>query len=161
MPNKNSENKIKIHSIRRSDAEQVGQMIRGMAQYLRGLGDNTDFRFNAKSFLRDGFGRNRAFYGFIVEADGTAAGYALYHGGYDTDKGYRVVYLADLYVRPEYRGMGLGRQLIEAVKNEAKKKEAKKIFWTVYAPNRAARQFYWHIGARYSTGMLAMKLPVK
>jgi len=49
--------------------------------------------------------------------DGKAAGYSLYHDGYDTDKGYRIVYLADLYVRPEYRRITLGRQLIEAVKN--------------------------------------------
>jgi GNAT superfamily N-acetyltransferase len=161
MPKNLSANKIKIRSIKRSDAEQVGQMIQGMAQYLRGLGDNTDFQFNAKSFLRDGFGRHRAFYGFIVETDSKAAGYSLYHDGYDTDKGYRIVYLADLYVCPEYRGMGLGRQLIEAVQNDAKKRGAKKMFWTVYAPNNDARQFYWHIGARYSTDMLEMKLPIK
>jgi len=154
-------NTIKIRPIKRSDAEQVGEMIQGMAEYLRGLGDNTDFQFNAKSFLRDGFGRHRAFFGFIAEVDGKAAGYSLYHDGYDTDKGYRIVYLADLYVRPEYRRITLGRQLIEAVKTDAKKRGAKKMFWTVYAPNRAARQFYWHIGARYSNDMLAMKMPIK
>ena len=153
--------KIKIRPVKRSDAEQVGQMIQGMAEYLRGLGDDTDFRFNAKSFLRDGFGRHRAFYGFIAEVDGKAAGYALYNDGYDTDKGYRIVYLVDLFVRPEYRRTGLGRQLIDAVKTAAKKRGAKKMFWTVYAPNRTARQFYWHMGARYSTGMMAMKMPLK
>jgi len=35
----------------------------------------------------------------------------------------------------------LGRQLIEAVKTAAKKRGAKKMFWTVYALNRAARKF--------------------
>jgi len=154
-------NNIKIRPIKRADAEKVGQMIKCMAEYLRSLGDDTDFQFNAKSFLRDGFGRNRAFYGLIAEVNGKAAGYSLYHDGYDTDKGFRIVYLADLYVRPEYRGIGLGRQLIEAVKTAAKKRGAKKIFWTVYAPNHAARQFYWHIGARYSTDMLEMKMPIK
>jgi len=154
-------NKIKIRPIKRSDAEQVGQMIQGMAEYLRGLGDNTDFQFSAKSFLRDGFGPHRAFYGFIAEVGGKATGYSLYHDGYNTDKGYRIVYLADLYVRPEFRGIGLGRQLIEAVKTAAKKRGAKKMFWTVYALNRAARKFYWHIGARYSTDMLEMKLAIK
>ena len=161
MPKNISANKIKIRPIKRSDAEQVGQMIQGMAEYLRGLGDNTDFQFNAKSFLRDGFGRNRAFYGLIAEVDGKAAGYSLYQDGYDTDKGYRIVFLADLYVRPEYRRTGLGRQLIEAVKTAAKKRGAKKMFWTVYAPNHTARKFYWHIGARYSPDMLEMKMPIK
>jgi len=89
-------NNIKIRPIKRADAEKVGQMIKGMAEYLRSLGDDTDFQFNAKSFLRDGFGRNRAFYGLIAEVNGKAAGYSLYHDGYDTDKGFRIVYLADL-----------------------------------------------------------------
>ena len=119
-------NNIKIRAVRRADAEQVGQMIQGMAEYLRSLGDNTDFQFNANSFLHDGFGQHRAFYGLLAEVGGKAAGYALYYDGYDTDKGYRIIFLADLYVRPEYRGIGLGRQLIETVKTAAKKRGAKK-----------------------------------
>jgi GNAT superfamily N-acetyltransferase len=154
-------NQITIRAIKRQDATEVGMMAKELGSYLRALGDNTDFRFNAKSFLRDGFGRNRAICGLIAEVDGRAAGYSLFHDGYDTDKGYRIIYLADLYVRPEYRGTGLGRKLIETVKDAAKRRGAKKIFWTVYAPNRAARKFYWHIGARYSTDMLEMKLPIK
>ena len=136
-------------------------MAKEFAGYLRSLGDNTNFQFNAKAFQRDGFGRNRAFYGLIVEVDGNIAGYSLYYDGYDTDKGIRIVYLADLYVRPEYRRNGLGRKFIEEIKIVAKKQGAQKMFWTVFAPNRAARKFYWHIGARYSTDMLGMKLPIK
>ena len=153
--------KIKIRAIKRQDAEQVGMMAKEFAGYLRDLGDNTNFQFNAKSFLRDGFGRNRAFYGLIAEVGGRIVGYTLYYEGYDTDKGIRIVYLADLYLRPEYRRAGLGRKLIEEVKTVAKKRGAQKMFWTVFAPNRAARKFYWHIGARYSTDMLEMKLPIR
>ena len=152
---------IKIRSIKRQDAEQVGMMAKEFAAYLRALGDNTNFQFNAQAFLRDGFGRNRAFYGLIVEVDGKIVGYTLYHDGYDTDKGIRIVYLADLYMRPEYRRIGLGRKLIEEVKRISKKRGAQKMFWTVFAPNKTARKFYWHIGARYRRDMLEMKLPIK
>jgi GNAT superfamily N-acetyltransferase len=152
---------IKIRAIKRQDAEQVGMMAKEFAGYLRDLGDNTDFQFNARAFLRDGFGRKRAFYGLIAELDGKTAGYALYHDGYDTDKGIRIFYLADLYVRPEYRRSGLGRKFIEAVKTDAKKRGAQKMFWTVFAPNKTARKFYWRIGARYRSDMLEMKLPIK
>ena len=141
MVNISDFNEIKIRAIKRQDAAEVGIMAKEFAGYLRDLGDNTDFRFNAKAFLRDGFGRNRAFYGLIAEVEGKIVGYTLYHDGYDTDKGIRIVYLADLYVRPEYRCAGLGRELIEVVKNAAKKRGAKKMFWTVFAPSHAARNF--------------------
>jgi GNAT superfamily N-acetyltransferase len=155
-----AQNEIKIRAIKRQDAAEVDVMIKELAAYLRDLGDNTDFRFDGKVLLRDGFGRNRAIWGLIVEVDGKAAGYSLYHDGYETDKGSRIIYMTDLYMRPEYRGIGLGRKLIEAVKTAAKKRGAKKMFWTVYAPNHAARKFYRHIGAIY-THYLEMELPIK
>jgi GNAT superfamily N-acetyltransferase len=153
-------NKVKIRPIKRQDAAEVGVMIKELAAYLRDLGDKTDFRFDAKALLRDGFGRKRAIWGLIAEVDGKAAGYSLYHDGYETDQGSRIIYMTDLYLRPEYRGKGLGRKLIEAVKSAAKKRGAKKMFWTVYPPNQDARKFYSHIGASY-THYLEMELPIK
>ena len=152
---------MKIRAINRQDAEEIGEMIKDFADYLHSVGDNTNFLFNAKAFLRDGFGTDRAFNGLVVVIDKKLAGYLLYHSGYDTDKGIRFLYIADLYVRPEYRRQGVGRKLIEELKKIARKKGAKKLFWTVFAYNRIARKFYWHIGARYRKDMLEMKLPVK
>ncbi len=152
---------IRIREVKRTDAQEIGAMAEDFANYLRSLGDKTKFKFNAKAFLRDGFGKNRAFDGLTAEVNGKVTGYLLYHGGYDTDKGIRIFYIADLYVRPEYRRQGVGRKLIEELKKISKKTGVKKLFWQVFAPNRTARKFYWHIGARYRQDMLEMKLPVK
>lgn len=152
---------VKIRAAKRSDSEEIGSMASDFADYLRSLGDRTNFQFNAKTFLRDGFGRNRAFDGLVAKADGKIVGYLLYHGGYDIDRAIRTLYLADLYVRPEYRRQGVGRKLIEELKKVSKKIGVKKLVWTVFAPNRTARKFYWHIGARYTRDMLEMKLPLK
>jgi len=152
---------IRIREIKRTDAKEIGAMAKDLAYFLRSLGDKTRFKFNAKAFTRDGFGKSRAFDGFTAEVNGKIAGYLLYHGGYDTDKGIRIYYITDLYVRPEYRRQGVGRKLIEELKKISKKTGVKKLFWQVFAPNRTARKFYWHIGARYRQDMLEMKLPVK
>jgi ribosomal protein S18 acetylase RimI-like enzyme len=152
---------VRIRAIKRDDANEIGAMAKDFADYLRSLGDTTHFQFNAKTFLRDGFGHNRAFRGFIAEVNGVATGYLLYHEGYDTDKAVRILYIADLYVRPEYRRQGVGRALMERAQKICKESGGKKMVWTVYVSNRTARRFYWHIGARYTKDMLLMKLPLK
>jgi len=153
--------KIRIRKAQPVDAQEIGAMAKDFANYLRSLGDKTKFQFNAKKFLRDGFGQKRAFNCLVAEADGKLLGYLLYHGGYDTDKGIRIFYIADLYVLPEFRRQGVGRSLIKELEKISKKTGVKKLFWQVFAPNLTARKFYWHIGARYRQDMLEMKLPVK
>ncbi|HEX9976087.1 MAG TPA: GNAT family N-acetyltransferase [Dehalococcoidales bacterium] len=152
---------IKVRETRRSDAQQIGIMAKDFATYLRALGDKTKFQFNAKTFLRDGFGRRRAFAGLLAELNGESAGYLLYHNGYDTDRAIRIMHIVDLYVCPEYRRQGVGRALMERVLETCKETGGKKMVWSVFAPNRTARRFYWHIGACYTQDMLMMKLPVK
>jgi len=156
-----SETHIRIRAAKRSDSQEIGTMAKEFASYLRSLGDRTKFQFNAKKFLHDGFGQKRAFNGLVAVADGKLVGYLLYHNGYDTDKGVKIFYIADLYVQPEYRRHGVGRNLIEELKKISKNAGVRKLFWQVFAPNLNARKFYWHIGARYRQDMLEMKLSVK
>jgi diamine N-acetyltransferase len=152
---------IMIREAKRSDAQEVGAMAKDFADYLRALGDRTRFKFNVKTFLRDGFGHNPAFNGLIAEVKGKVTGYLLYHSGYDTDKGTRIFNIADLYVRPEYRRQGVGQALMKKAQTICKESGGKKMFWSVFGPNVTARRFYWHIGARYAKDMLTMKLAVK
>jgi ribosomal protein S18 acetylase RimI-like enzyme len=152
---------MRIRAVKRDDANEISAMAKDFAVYLRALGEKTKFQLNAKTFLRDGFGRKRAFKGFIAEVNGVAAGYLLYHEGYDTDKAIRILYIADLYVRPEYRRQGVGRALMSKAQDICKATDVKKMVWSVYALNVTARRFYWHIGARYIKDTLMMKLPVK
>ena len=51
-------------------------------------------------------------------------------------------YLQDLYVLPEYRNLGIARQLIEAVYAEAEKCECAKVYWLTQETNQTARHLY-------------------
>ena len=51
-------------------------------------------------------------------------------------------YLQDLYVLPEYRNLGIARQLIEAVYAEAEKNECAKVYWLTQETNQTARHLY-------------------
>lgn len=136
-------------------------MAMDFANYLRSLGDKTNFQFNAKTYLRDGYGRNPAFKGLVAELDGHAVGYLLYHYGYDTDRATRIVHIVDLYVRENYRRRGVGQALMERARAISREAGAGRLFWSVFVPNLTARRFYPRLGARYTKAMLYMYLLVK
>lgn len=52
------------------------------------------------------------------------------------------VEICDFYVEPFFKGQGIGRQLIQQVISESKKKGMKKIFLWVLEENLSARRFY-------------------
>jgi len=149
-----------IRQSRIEDAESVGRMARAFADYLRGLGDETDFRFDAEAFRRDGFGPDRAFAGLIAEQDGKAIGYLHYCFGYDADAAERVIHIVDLWVEPQARGLGAGRALMRETARIGRDRNATLLFWAVYKPNRLAAGFYERLGARYLRDLDFMTIEV-
>jgi ribosomal protein S18 acetylase RimI-like enzyme len=151
---------VTIRPAAASDAEAVGRLAREFADYLRGLGDPSDFRFTAQTYLRDGFGPNPAFRGLVAESEGAVVGYLPYHFGYDTDRAERIMHVVDLYVNDSYRRRGAGRALMAEAARICCQAGAVALTWTVYAPNALAAAFYERLGARYASDLKLMYLRV-
>ena len=139
---------VRVRAGRRADAVAVGALAAEFAGYLRALGDTTDFRFDATSFLRDGFGRRAAFHPLVAVYAGQVVGYALWHAAYDSDRAMRLGHVADLFVSSSRRGLGIGRALVTAVAIDAGNAGAGELWWAVYLPNRRVVGFYERLGAR-------------
>ena len=58
-----------------------------------------------------------------------------------------VCYLQDLFVHPSHRGFGLGRALIEAVAEQARRKGSPRLYWLTQASNETARKLYDQVAA--------------
>lgn len=142
-----------------NDAEAIGELARQFAAYLRGLGDPTDFHFDADTYRRDGFGAAPAFAGIVAEVDGQVKGYLLYHFGYDTDRAMRLLHIVDLYVRDDARRHGVGRALMHAAARICRKAEGRELFWSVYVGNTLATEFYARLGARQTQDLRFMCWP--
>jgi ribosomal protein S18 acetylase RimI-like enzyme len=153
-------NQLVIRTTTRDDAEAIGEFARQFADYLRSLGDPTDFRFNAEAYLRDGFGPNPAFSGLVAELDGRIAGYLLYNFSYDTDKAIRLLHVLDLYVHDSARRHGAGRALMQAAAQICREAGGSELFWVVYSHNRLAFAFYESLGAQYAKDLQIMYWPV-
>ena len=85
--------------------------------------------------------------GFVaVNDEDEILGYATYFFGYYTWIG-KSLYMDDLYVRPDFRGAGVGTKLIKEVIAFAKAENCKKLRWQVSEWNQPAIDFYKSLGA--------------
>ncbi len=73
-------------------------------------------------------------------------GMALYFFAYFTWVG-KSLYLDDLYVKPEYRGFGIGKDLLAKIFQLAKKENCRRLRWQVLNWNQKAIDLYKKVGA--------------
>jgi len=85
--------------------------------------------------------------GFVaVDDDHEIVGYVTCFFAYYTWIG-KSLYMDDLYVRPSFRGSGVGSKLINSVITFAKAEGCKKLKWQVSEWNQPAINFYKSLGA--------------
>src|SRR5262249_20722358 len=120
--------------------------------------DQTEFKLNAETYLRDGFGEQSAFSGLVAEDGGRVIGYLIYHLGYDSDAAARNLHVVDLYVQEKARREQVGTVFMTAAARVAIKAGAEEMVWSVYNRNRLAASFYERLGAERITEVFFMKL---
>jgi GNAT superfamily N-acetyltransferase len=105
-------------------------------------------RTTEADIARDGFGANPQFHALIAEWGGQPAGYALFFDYYSTWRG-AGLYLEDLFVRPEFRGRGIGTSLLAQVARAAEQENRAFIRWEVVDWNHSAIEMYKALGANF------------
>lgn len=85
---------------------------------------------------------------FLAYEDNKEAGLANCFYGFSTFEAKKVLNIHDLAVNPDFRGKGIGKALIQAVENKARKSDCCKITLEVREDNRA-RNLYERSGFEY------------
>ncbi|MFN0124272.1 MAG: N-acetyltransferase family protein [Blastocatellia bacterium] len=98
--------------------------------------------------LHDAFGSRPRFAVLLAESDGQMAGYAIIYEIYSSFLARPKLYLEDLYVRPAFRGAGIGRALFQACVRETEKRGYDRLQWYVESWNDRAMGFYEQLGGR-------------
>jgi GNAT superfamily N-acetyltransferase len=134
-----------------ADTALIVELIRGLAHYekMLELVETTEEAVRSTLFPPDG--RAPDAYCVIGEVDGAPAGFALYFFNYSTFLARPGLYLEDLYVKPECRGLGLGKALLLHLARVAHQRGCGRMEWAVLDWNTPAIEFYESLGARRMT----------
>lgn len=138
-----------MHTIRPATPEDIPLIlafIRELALYER---EPDAVETTEIDLLRDGFGPTPYFHCLIAEEDGKPAGFALYFHNYSTWKGRPGIHLEDLFVRPEFRGKGIGKDLLCKVAAVALELGCGRMQWDVLDWNQPAIDFYASLGGKF------------
>jgi GNAT superfamily N-acetyltransferase len=83
----------------------------------------------------------------VAAVDGEVVGFALWFLNFSTWQGRHGLYLEDLFVRPAYRGTGLGKALLTTLVGIARERGYGRVEWVVLDWNEPAHAFYRSLGA--------------
>lgn len=139
------------------DAGLLVALIRELAEYEKEL---DAVEITESVLVRDGFGAHPKFRALIAEWDGQPAGYAFFFDFYSTWTG-RHMFLEDLFVRPQFRGKGIGKTLMARVADIAQQENCIAMRWEVLGWNQSAIDVYRAMGAEFLEGWKLMLLKGK
>lgn len=135
---------IALRPATRTDVPQILGFIRELAEYEKLAHEAVATEAGMSEQL---FGAHPAAGVVIAEVDGQPAGFALFFQNFSTFLGLPGLYLEDLFVRPQYRGLGLGRRLMAHLARLAVERGYGRFEWSVLDWNAPAIGFYRSLGA--------------
>jgi GNAT superfamily N-acetyltransferase len=138
-----------------ADVPTILELIHDLAAYER---EPNAVVAREADLLRDGFGERPLFHCLIAEVDGVSAGFAFYFFNYSTWRGRPGIHLEDLFVRPSFRGKGIGKALLARVGAAAVEHGCARLQWDVLDWNQTAIDFYRSLGATFLTEWRIMRV---
>ncbi len=135
---------LRIRPATKADGALVYSFVRDLAEYERLLDDVAATQADIESAL---FGPNPRVFCDIGEWDGAAAGFALWFYNFSTFRGRHGIFLEDLFVRPAFRGKGIGKALLVNLAKRAVAENCARVEWSVLDWNEPSIKFYESLGA--------------
>jgi GNAT superfamily N-acetyltransferase len=133
-----------VREAARDDVPLILSFIRELAEYER---LSHEVVATEESLRENLFGGRRYAEVLIAEHDGDPAGFALFFHNFSTFLGKPGIYLEDLYVKPEFRGAGIGRKLLGHLARLARERGCGRLEWWVLDWNEPSIGFYMKLGA--------------
>ena len=134
-------------NIRPAQQDEVGivlQLIHDLALYEKAP---NEVEATEKELLETIFVNNARVFCDVVEVNGEIAGMAIWFLNYSTWQGKHGIYLEDLFIKPEFRGKGYGKSLLQHLAKVCDERGYGRFQWWVLDWNSPAIEFYKSLGA--------------
>lgn len=137
------ENKLTFRYAVRKDIPLILQFIRDLAEYEKLLDEVVADEATLEEWI---FDQKKAEVIFSMEK-GKEVGFALFFHNFSTFLGRAGLYLEDLFVLPEYRGKGYGKQILQKLASIAVQRKCGRLEWWCLDWNQSSIDFYLSLGA--------------
>ena len=134
----------RFREAKREDVALILDFIKGIAEYEKLLPEVEATTELLEEWL---FRKNVARVIFVME-DEIEVGFVLYFYNFSTFVGKSGIYIEDLFVKPEFRGRGHGKALMEYLIAKGKREGLRRMEWTCLDWNTPSIEFYKSLGAR-------------
>jgi GNAT superfamily N-acetyltransferase len=148
---------LRLRAAEPADVPAIFTLIGELADYERLRAEMTG---SAEDLRRHLFGEPRYVHTIVAEWDRAIAGFALYFFNYSTFLCRPGLYLEDLFVRPEFRGRGVGLNLLRSLEQLARDIGCGRFEWSVLDWNQSAIDFYREFGAQPREGWTLYRKPL-
>jgi GNAT superfamily N-acetyltransferase len=136
---------ITFRPAKSSDASLILEFVRELATYEKLL---HEVEADEKSLAEYLFGEKAYAEVILAFAGETPAGFCLFFHNFSTFVGRPGIYIEDVFVRPEFRGHGIGKQFFGQLATIATERGCGRIEWWVLDWNQPAIDFYCSLGAK-------------
>ena len=135
---------MKIRPAKQEDAGVILQLIKDLAFYEKAP---DEVKATEKEILETIFAPNPSVFADLIEVEGQVVAMAIWFLNYSTWQGKHGIYLEDLYVKPEFRGRGYGKALLQHLAKVCIERGYGRFQWWVLDWNSPAIEFYKGLGA--------------
>lgn len=84
---------------------------------------------------------------FLINKDGENVGYCIYFFNFSTFIGRAGLYLEDIYIKKEFRNLGIGKEVFKYLAEVALENDCRRMEWSCLNWNEPSIKFYESMGA--------------
>lgn len=143
-----------IRQVVEADIPKVLELITALARYEKMESQVK----NTKEELFDHVFIKKSVHVLVAEEEEDIVGFALYFFTYSTFVGKQSIYLEDIYIKENFRHLGLGTLFFKSLAKIAIDLNLERFEWTCLDWNTPALNFYAKIGARQMNGWITHRL---
>lgn len=139
---------LKIRAAEKEDVSLILEFVKGIAEF-----ENLSHLVTAteETLEKSMFGNRPYAEVFFAELDEVPAGFTVFFHNFSTFVGRPGLYIEDIFVKPEFRGKGVGKAMFLHCIKLAKERNCGRMEWAVLDWN-PARKFYEHLGGGPAKG---------